>query len=114
MATNPPGPAYLLGPLNGTPVLLGTIVATTTKNNNDTAVPFANTGEALQGKVLLIQPDAACYVLPGAASTATVTTSNGVKLQADERAIITMQSGYGFLACVSVSGTTNLKVWELT
>lgn len=98
---------------NGVPTFLGVIVATTTKNNHDTATPFNNTGDALKGKVLLIQPDAACYILPGTANTATVTTSNGVKLAADERVIIHMAQGHSFLACLSVSGTTNCRVWEL-
>jgi hypothetical protein len=113
MATPPPGPQHLLGPLNGTPVRLGTIVATTTKNNYDTATPFNNSGDGLAGKVLLIQADAAGYILPGTASTSTVTTSNGVKVSADERVIITMQSNYLSLAALAVSGTMNVKIWEL-
>lgn len=99
--------------LNGSPSYLGVIVATTTKNNHDTAAPFNNTGDALKGRVLLLQPDAACYVLAGILNTATVTTTNGVKLQADERVILTMTASQGWLACVSVTGTTNLKVWEM-
>lgn len=99
--------------VNGTHVLLGTIVATTTKNNTDTAVPFNSTGEGLKGKTLLVQPDAACYILPGLLSTSTVTTANGLKLSADQTYVIMMGASYGWLACLSVSGTANLKVWEL-
>jgi len=98
----------------GSPSLLGTIVATTTKNNYDTATPFNNSGDGLKGKVLLIQPDAACYILPVTSSTGTVTTSNGVKLAADEKVTIHMGQRFPGLACLSVSGTTNCKVWELT
>lgn len=99
---------------NGSPSFLGKIVATTTKNNHDTAAPFSDTaGSGLSGKVLLVQPDAACYILPGSVITATVTTANGVKLQADERVILTMTSAQDWIACVSVSGTTNLRIWEL-
>lgn len=96
--------------INGVPVFLGVIAASTTKNNHDTATPFNNTGSALAGKVLLLQADAACHILPGTANTITATTSNGVKLGADERVIITMNSTYGWLACV---GSANLRVWEL-
>ena len=96
--------------VNGTHVFLGTIVATTTKNNHDTAVPFNNTGEALKGKVLLVQPDAACHILPGLLNTSTVTTTNGLKLAADQTYVIMMGSSYGWLAVV---GSASLKVWEL-
>jgi hypothetical protein len=101
--------------LNGTPVFLGVIVATTTKNNHDTASAFNNTGIGLGGKMLLIQSDAACFILPGTANTATATSSNGVKLAADERVVIIMDTtaSYGWLAAVSVSGTANVRVWEL-
>ncbi len=102
--------------INGNPTFLGVIIATTTKNNSDTATPFSATGNALQSKVLMVQPDAACYIYTGALNTQTVTgtaTGNGVLLAAGERCILTMAPDKGFLACVSVSGTTNLKVWEL-
>src|SRR3990167_5807662 len=108
--------------LSGRPVLLGTITATTTKNNHTTAVPFNNTGNALLGKTLLIQPDSACYIGCGLTNAGTVTTANGVKLAADERVILTMDDidssvaageFYGWFASVAVSGTTVLKVWEL-
>jgi hypothetical protein len=99
--------------LNGSPTHLGTIVATTTKNNHDTASAFNNTGDALKGKLLMLQPDAACYVLAGTTNAATVTTTNGVKLAADERVLIRMRENQGWLACVSVTGTTNCRVWEL-
>ena len=96
--------------LNGTPVLLGAIVATTTINNHDTAVPFNNTGIGLGGKVLLLQASAACHIYPGTTNAATATTANGVKLAADERVIITMNSTYGWLAVV---GAATVRVWEL-
>lgn len=108
-----PSPNEIITYINGTPVLLGTLTCTTTKNNHDTAVPFNDTTVALTGKVLLLQPDATCYVLPVTANDGTVTTANGVKLAADEKVIIGMASSYGFLAAVSASGTTNIKVWEL-
>jgi hypothetical protein len=102
--------------LNGCPSYLGVIVATTTKNNHDTAVPFNNTGEALKGKVLLLQSDAAFYLLPGTTNAATVATSGattGVLVAANERVVMVMGSSYGWVAAVAVSGTANVKVWEL-
>lgn len=104
----------LTATVEGTPVFLGVIVATTTKNNHDTAAPFNNTGDGLEGKQLLIQTDAACYILPGLLNTATVTTSNGVLLAAGERVTIGMRQGYKFLAGLAVTGTANIRVWELT
>lgn len=96
--------------LNGTPRYLGTIAASTTKNNHDTAAPFNNTGSGLANKLLLIQCDAAAHILPGTTNATTVTTSNGVKLAADERVVVRMEEGYGWLAAV---GAANCKVWEL-
>jgi hypothetical protein len=98
--------------IDGTPVKLGTIIATTTKNNHDTATPFNNTGDALKGKLLMLQPDAACYVSFGTTNAATAATTD-VYLAAYERVLISMAENYGWIACVSVSGTTNLKVWEM-
>lgn len=110
--TNDPGKQ--IGALNGLPTYLGVIVATTTKNNHDTATPFNNTGDALKGKTLLLQPDAACFVYWGTANTATATTTNGVRLGANERVTMAMSpTSATWIACVSVTGTTNLRVWEL-
>ncbi len=99
--------------LNGSPQFLGVIVATTTKNNHDTAAAFNNTGDALKAKVLLVQPDAACYVLAGTLNTATVTAANGVRLEANEKYVLTMRDSEGWLAGLAVSGTANIRVWEL-
>lgn len=104
--------------LYGKPTLLGCIVATTTKNNNDTAAPFNNTGDALKGKTLLLQPDSACHVAFGTVNTVTVAnsaTAGGVKLAADERFYISMGEDTGWIACIIASGgsTTNLRVYEM-
>lgn len=96
----------------GSPRLLGTIVATTTKNNVDTASAFNATGDGLAGMWLLVQPDAACYVRAVTTTTGTVSSSNGVKLEADEKYEILMRSDDIALAVVSVSGTTNAKVFR--
>ena len=99
--------------INGTPVFLGLIVATTTKNNTDTATPFNTAANGLAGKALLIQSDTECFILPSASSTGTVTTANGVKVGADEKVIIIMGPTYGWLAGLAVTGTSNIRVWEL-
>ncbi len=104
--------------LNGTRIHLGTIVATTTKNNHDTAVPFNDTGDALMGKMLELQSDAAFYVRAGTVNTITVTagtaTTAGPLVEARERFVINMGGDKGWLACLSVSGTATVQVFELT
>jgi hypothetical protein len=95
--------------LNGSPQFLGVVVATTTKNNADTAVPFT----IPTGAVLLLQPDTACYLKAATASTGTVTTANGVLLAANEKFTVMLATDEAWVACLAVSGTTNLKVWQL-
>lgn len=99
--------------LNGTPEFKGVIVATTTKNNHDTAAPFENTGEAMKGRTIMVQCDAAAYLLSGTVNTATVTTANGVKVEANERVYLMLLPTHGWLAALAVSGTSNCKVWYL-
>lgn len=102
----------IMNALNGVPQLLGTIVATTTKNNHDTAAPFNDTAPALTGKTLMLQPDTECYVYFGALNTQTATTSH-VHLDPFEKIVIRMNDTLGYVACVAVSGTTNLRVHEM-
>ncbi len=104
--------------MNGVPVFLGVVIATTTKNNHDTATPFndaatGSTSPTLEGKCLLLQPDTACWVKFGAVNTVTASataTAGSIYLAARERVIVNMPEGYGWVACVAVSGTTNLQV----
>lgn len=107
----------LLTILNGVPTSLGVIIATTTKNNHDTATPFNNTGDALCGKVLMVQSDVDCYIQVGTANTVTATasaTSASIKLKADERIVFVMGSTQGWIAAIpSTAATANVKVWEL-
>lgn len=103
--------ANLVVALNGDFAFLGTIVATTTINNHDTATPFNNTGSALKGMTLLVQASAACHIYPGPLNTSTATTTNGLKLATDEKYILTMSQNNGWLAVV---GAASLKVWQLT
>ncbi len=99
--------------LSGTPVLLGTITATTTKNNHDTAIPFNDTGTGLAGKLVMFQTDSACYLLCGTSNTAAATAATGILLAANERVIIWLGESYGWTAVLAVSGTSVVKVWEL-
>ena len=110
-------PNDLFTPLNGVPTALGVIVATTTKSNHDTAAPFNNTGDALKCKVLLLQPDTACWIAFGttnAVTASTVATAGSIYLAARQLLPIVMTERHGWIACVAVSGTTNLQVWELS
>lgn len=107
---------------SGSPRYLGTITGTVSKTNNTTAANFNDTGNALLGKVLLLQPDVDCYILPVSSATGSVTSSNGIKISAGERVEIQMDDPdngvvagefYGWIAALPVSGTLNLKIWEL-
>lgn len=98
--------------LNGSPSLAdgGTITATTTKNNSDTAVPFT----MLANRAYLLQPDLAVYVKSGTTSGTTVTAANGLLIEAFEKYVITLLDTETFLAALSVSGASaNLKVMLL-
>lgn len=109
--------------MSGRPNYLGTIDFTgTSKTNHQATTPFNNTGTALMGKILLLQPDADVYILPVLSNSAAVTSSIGVKLSAGERVILTfgdlsssLVAGeyHGWLAALQVSAGGNLKIWEL-
>jgi hypothetical protein len=104
--------------LNGTPIPLGTIVATSTvaANNATTAAPFNYVEDrgALKGKVLMFQSDVDCYFLSGTTAAATVTAANGVRLNtALERVQITLHPTHGWIAFLGATTTATVKVWEL-
>jgi hypothetical protein len=90
---------------------LGTIVATTTKNNSDTASPFTIPAAAK----IAVQPDAACYVKVGTESSVTA-TSTAAKVEANaiyyEATPSTHHGSGAYVAALSVSGTANVKVYE--
>lgn len=92
------------------PQYVGTIVgnASTPTTNITTATPFYTAGE-MAGRTILICPDAACYILPGASVTAT----NGVPLAANERVTITLTDYESALAILSTLGTVNVKIFWL-
>lgn len=109
--------------LSGCPRLLGTITSTgASVTNSNTAVPFSAAVPALGNRVILIQPDASCYILPVLTATGAVTSSTGILLQANERVSICMDDidthqNAGelnqWLAVISVTGTVNVKVWDM-
>lgn len=101
--------------LVGSPAYLGTIDYTgTSKTNHQATTPFNNTSTALCGKLLLLQPSTAVYILPVNANDGTVTAANGVKLQVDERVIIFfLENSVCWLAALRVSASGDLKAWEL-
>ena len=111
------GGSHLADALYGSPQHLGTIVATTTKNNDDTAVPFYNDTSTLAGRLLMLQADTAFHYRAVTTDTGTVTTGTagtaGPKAEALEKVYIRMGSSEGWLACVAVSGTSNVQVWEM-
>lgn len=110
-------PSRLAGPqldvaLVGSPSRLGVIIATTTsKNNHDTATPFNNTGDALTGKLLVLQPDVACRIKTGS-TNATAAAATDLLLEANEKFPLSMPSGHGFLAARAEAGTVNMQVYE--
>jgi hypothetical protein len=111
MPSKKSGPAFD-ALLFGAPSRLGVIVATTTaKNNNDTGTPFNNTGDALAGKVVMVQPDAACTLAVGSSSVAAVSTDE--RLEANEKRIINMPLSSGYVSLRAVTGTVNGQVYEL-
>jgi hypothetical protein len=91
---------------------LGTIVATTTKNNTDTASPFGIPA----GAKLSVQCDATAFVLVCQnAAGCSATSTNGIKLTADQlftTSTPSSPSGVGLVAVVSPSGTANCRVFE--
>lgn len=100
--------------ISGCPFYLGTIQSTgSSQDNSDTGTPFNGTGDALKGRALLIQADAACYVLPTTAATTAVTSGTGVLIPANGSWTLTLGTSTGWLAVISVSGTANVKVWEV-
>lgn len=100
--------AQLQATLAGEPTYLGTIVATTVKTNANTAAPFTITA----GTVLTLCPDTACYVLMGA--SVTCTANNGFPLAAGATATVCLKNDTTVVQCLAVSGTTNLKVFQLS
>lgn len=99
--------------LNGAPALLGTIVATATTNNHTTAVPFNNTSTALAGMYVMLQSDTAFYMVSGSANTVASTAATGLMIEAYEKYSMYLATD-GWVACLPVTGTSNVKVFRLS
>jgi hypothetical protein len=104
----------VLGQLNGSPRFLGTITAA--------AATASNLSGALgPGRQLLLQPDVDCFILGGESGTPTISSTNGVRIGADQLFYIRLRApqvglalaGETHLQTVAVSGTVNLKVWSM-
>jgi hypothetical protein len=115
-----PAPGLLPQSINGAPTFLGVIDYTgSSVTNHQASTPFNNTGSALCGKVLLLQPSTDVYILPVTTNTGTVTTSNGVLLFANERVILTMTDYFAtnatecWVAAIRSTASGNLRVWAL-
>lgn len=107
-----PGTNQLLAAPHGAPSYLGTIIATTAKDNSNTAVPFVIPA----GTWIMLQSDADFYYLPQTVAATAVTTANGVKVTVavetwPQRLFLFGTQAY--ISCLSVSGTANVKVWSL-
>jgi hypothetical protein len=92
---------------------LGTITAdaTTAKTNGNTASTFT----VGAGKVLWVQPDAACYVAPVTASDSVITAATTAKYEANALVPLETYDGTPYVCVLSVSGTANVKVfWRLS
>jgi hypothetical protein len=99
--------------LNGSPGYLGTIVATASVNNHTTAAPFNNTSTALAGKYLVLQSDTSCYIAAGNSNAVAVTAANGIQLEAGEKFTMYLATN-GWVAVLPVTGTSNVKIFELS
>lgn len=115
-----PAPGLITQSINGAPSFLGTIDYTgTSTTNHNASTPFNNTGSALCGMVLLLQPSTDMYLLPVTTNTGTVTAANGVQLVANERVVVTMTDFFAtnatecWLAALRVTSSGNLRVWKL-
>jgi hypothetical protein len=115
--------ASKFGMVNGCPSYLGTISATTTAASFTTSLT--------PDCVVFVQPDADCYILVGAAASRlqdgstvpTVTSSNGVKILADEKYFIALpdlDNSYGIagqitpaIQAITSSGAASVRVFKL-
>lgn len=112
-ADRPTTDVQLLRAFSGTPVYLGRIDATgSSETNHQASTPFNNTGNGLEGKILLTESSATCDVGPVTTNTGTITAATGVQVIAGApgHKVFGMALGYKWLAVV---GTCDVDVWEL-
>lgn len=107
-----PGTNQLLAAAPGAPSFLGVIIATSAKDNSNTAVPFVIPA----GCLIMLQSDADYYYLPQAVAATAVTTANGVLVDVSVETWpqrVFLSGSQAYISCLSVSGTANVKVWSL-
>ena len=95
--------------LSRLPHYLGTIVATTTAEDNSTT---ADDFDIPAGALVVFQPDAACYVSAEFDASA-ITADNALLFGANELVTGMLWSTETKLAAKAVSGTVNVKVFLL-
>lgn len=113
---NPASVSQVLGELNGSPRYLGTLSVTTSAQSSN----FSNAPQFGPGTQLMVQADAACYVL-GGVSTPDITAANGVLLSAGQTFYIRLRApkpgralaGETHIQAITGTGTANLKVWMM-
>lgn len=99
----------LIRGLNGSPVYLGRIAATTSAKNNADATAFT----IPPGSLLLIISSAAVSVLGDKDATEDVTATTGVPLAANEKFYLLLRSDQAYLQVITPSSTANVDVWRL-
>ena len=105
MATRIGEIAKITEALNGSPVYMESISAT---SGSSTTNATAFNG----GEVLLIQPTANVYVIAGT-STVTVTSSNGVLVEANEKFYLTLTSTQTHVAARTGSGSATVAIFKM-
>lgn len=131
----PPNERDVVQTISGQPNFLGVLLSTAAAavNNTTTAVPFnvpspipsKGFAGSLAGKVLLLQPNGAGYLLPGETAAVNIVAQGtapsivaplslpGVYVGANERVEVTMGPSTPCLQWKGV-GTASLFVWEMT
>ena len=111
---------HVVSELNGSPVYVERVTSTGTA---------AASGTLVNGARYLVQPDGAGYLLVGAVNEVdpsgtavpTVTTANGIYVDAGEkiyvcltdRSVIPSHAGFTKVQWISASGTTHLNVYRM-
>lgn len=104
----PGGP--LTKALNGSAFYLGTIVATTVKDNLTTATPFL----IPDGTNVMVQCDAAANIVNLAAGATNSVAAKMPKVAADEKYVVGMlRRGTPLVSIICVSGTCNCPVYRI-
>lgn len=99
-ATRLSSPQQFILALNGKPVYIGTIAASTVSAN--LTVP--------SGTLLLLQPDVDCFV----SVSTTAVASSSLKVKADDTLTVLVGSADTKVSAITATGTANVKVFSLS